>query len=193
MPEPKIYTAEEWGARKITSSFPRQTAKGIVVHHAVYPNRPPLQGDAEKHAAFKTARSIQESHLQRGWADSGQHFTVSRGGLLMEGRHGSLAGAKHGLVVRGAHAGVAEQNATWFGIELEGRYDQEWAMTDQQWQALIELCAWLSSWGKFDSQQIEGHRHFKPTTACPGLVLEHLVELRGAVHERKAQIASGAG
>ena len=30
-------------------------------------------------------------HIQKGWGDSGQHFTISRGGYILEGRYGSLA------------------------------------------------------------------------------------------------------
>src|SRR5205823_1500800 len=142
---------------------------------------------AEQHASFAVARAIQHAHLARGWADTGNHFTVSRGGLIMEGRHGSLAGARQGKVVRGAHAGVSEINATWFGIENEGTYTTEWLMPPQQWNALVELCAWLAFWGDFDSQIIQPHNHFRPTQ-CPGLLRDHLVELRAAVHERKSQI-----
>jgi N-acetylmuramoyl-L-alanine amidase-like protein len=191
MPEPRVFSTAEWGARNVNSTFPKKPAQGIVLHHAVFPNRPPLQGTAEREAAFGVARRIQADHMGRGYADTGQHFTISRGGLLLEGRHGSLAAAKTGKVVRGAHAGATLPNQSWFGIELEGTYHLQFLMTPQQRQAMIELCAWLSFWGAFDSQQIEGHRHFKPTTQCPGLVMDHLPEFRAAVHDRKVQIQNG--
>ena len=184
---PKVFTAQEWGARNVTSRFPKRRAQGIVLHHTVLPNRTPQSGQAEEHAAFGIARQIQRDHMDRGYADTGQHFTISRGGLLLEGRHGSLAAAKNGKVIRGAHAGAVLPNREWFGIELEGTYHLVFAMTASQRQAMIELCAWLAFWGDFDSQMIEGHRHFKPTT-CPGLVLEHLAEFRVAVHDRKVEI-----
>jgi N-acetyl-anhydromuramyl-L-alanine amidase AmpD len=108
----------------------------------------------------------------------------------MEGRHGSLAAAKTGKVVRGAHAGVDHFNRKWFGIELEGDFRETFALTEQQWQTLIELCAWLSSLGEFDAQKIEGHKEVKGDvdggTDCPGLLSDHLVELREAVQGRKA-------
>src|SRR5207237_7241671 len=63
----------------------------------------------------------------------------------------------------------------------------EWAMTAEQWGALVELCAWLAFWGRFDSENIQPHSHFRPTQ-CPGLLRDHLDELRAAVHYRKSQI-----
>jgi N-acetylmuramoyl-L-alanine amidase len=186
----KIYAAAEWGAKPVSATFSTQAARGIVVHHAVFPNRAPLTGEAELQAAFAVARQIQALHLARGWVDTGNHFTVSRGGVLMEGRHGSLAAAQQGDVVRGAHAGVNAINAAWFGIENEGTYTTEWVMTAEQWGALVELCAWLAFWGRFDSQNIQPHSYFRPTQ-CPGLLREHIQELRAAVHQRKAQIRAG--
>jgi hypothetical protein len=191
MADPRVFTTAEWGARSVNSTFPKRAAQGIVLHHTVLPNRAPKAGNAEKETAFGIARQIQADHLNRGFADTGQHFTVSRGGLIMEGRHGALDAAKAGKVVRGAHAGVNEQNQTWFGIELEGTYHIEFLMTPQQRQALIELCGWLAFKGDFDTQQIEGHRHFKPTTQCPGLVMQHLGEFREAAHNRKLELRNG--
>jgi hypothetical protein len=183
----RIYTTGEWDAKPVAGTFPMRAARGIVVHHAVFPNRPPLTGEAELQASFAVARQIQASHLARGWADTGNHFTVSRGGVLLEGRHGSVSAAECGQVIRGAHAGVNEINATWFGIENEGTYTTEWLMTDEQWNALVELCAWLAFWGRFDSGSIQPHSHFVPT-ACPGLLREHVEALREAVHQRKLHI-----
>lgn len=95
--------------------------------------------------------------------------------------------------MRGSHATVALYNQRWFGIELEGDYRQTFdVMTSQQWLALIELSAWLSKWGAFDNQQIKSHKEVKGNinggTDCPGKVIDHLGELRQAVHERKLQI-----
>jgi N-acetyl-anhydromuramyl-L-alanine amidase AmpD len=53
---------------------------------------------------------------------------------------------------------VSEYNNKWFGIELEGFYVHEYAVTDLQWDALVELCAWLSYWSNLDSMKnIIGH------------------------------------
>jgi N-acetyl-anhydromuramyl-L-alanine amidase AmpD len=192
MSEPKIYSTVEWGARKVTKSFLKSAAQGIVIHNTENPNRTPATGTAEEQTSFKICRAIQIHHMDgNGWSDTGQHFTVSRGGLILEGRTGALASAKSGKVVQGAHAsGVSRYNNKWFGIELEGFYVKEYAVTDQQWDALVELCAWLSFWGKIDSMRdIIGHMDvLAGHTNCPGLVEQHLVSLRSQVHDRVGQL-----
>jgi hypothetical protein len=192
MAEPKIYSTTEWGARLVAKNFLKSSAKGIVIHNSENPNRAPAIGGVEEDLAFKVCRGIQIHHMDKnGWSDTGQNFTVSRGGLLLEGRTGSLASARLGKVVQGAHAsGVSEYNNKWFGIELEGFYVNEYAVTDQQWSALIELCAWLCYWGKIDSiKNIIGHMDvLAGHTNCPGLVEQHLVSLRSQVHDRGTQL-----
>ena len=192
MAEPKIYTTVEWGARTVNKNFLKSAAKGIVIHNTENPNRTPMTGTAEEQIAFKICRGIQIHHMDNNdWSDTGQNFTVSRGGLILEGRTGSLAAARTGKVVQGAHAsGVSEYNNKWFGIELEGFYVQEYAVTDLQWDALVELCAWLSYWSELDSMKnIIGHMDvLAGHTNCPGLVEQHLVSLRAQVHDRVAQL-----
>jgi N-acetyl-anhydromuramyl-L-alanine amidase AmpD len=191
MPEPKIFTTAEWGARSPNSTnFAKRPAAGLLIHNTEHSNRAPLAGDAEKFKAFSLARSIQKDHLDRGWADTGQHFLISRGGLIMEGRHGSLRAAKEGKVARGAHANSNVHNTTWFGIELEGDNRAEFKVAAPQWAALIELCAWLASWGSFDPRNIKGHLEVS-STDCPGKVMDHLAELRDRVKSRKAEIEGG--
>ncbi len=192
MSKPKIYTTTDWGARAVTKNFLKSAAEGIVIHNTENPNRTPLTGADEEQAAFKICRSIQIHHMDNnGWADTGQHFTVSRGGLMLEGRTTSLATAKLGKVVQGAHgSGVSRYNNKWFGIEMEGFYVNEYAVTDQQWNALVELCAWLSYWGKINSMKnIIGHMDvLAGHTNCPGLVEQHLVALRSQVQDRVGQL-----
>src|SRR5438132_337549 len=120
MPPPKIYTTNEWGAKAVSATFAQGDASGIIIHHTTNQNRAPQTGDAEKNLAFDRARQIQTYHMDHNhWADTGQHFLISRGGLILEGRHGSLAAAQNGKVVRGAHAGDNTYNQKWFGIENE--------------------------------------------------------------------------
>jgi hypothetical protein len=189
--EPKIYTTSEWGAKPPRrTTFQQSAARGILVHNTENENRAPLVGEPEKAKAFEIARAIQKDHFKRDnntWADTGQNFTISRGGIFMEGRHTSLTAARQGLVVRGAHANSNEHNIHWFGIELEGYYVHTYAMTPEQWRALIELSAWLSKWGSFDPNNIKGHQQVS-STDCPGLVMDHLTELRSAVVRRKGEL-----
>jgi len=102
-------------------------------------------GDAEIAVAREVARRIQHSHMvtDHHWADTGQHFTISRGGLILEGRHGSREAARAGRVVEGAHAVSSDgsANRTWFGIEIEGDNRQADRVTAPQYSALVELCA----------------------------------------------------
>ncbi len=194
MPEPRIFTTDEWGARPPSGTgFSKHPAEGIVIHHTADPNRPPEAQDREKEAAFKLARRIQDFHMDdasRAWLDTGQHFTISRGGIILEGRHASLAAAKAGMVVRGAHASSVDRyNESWFGIELEGINTDGFHLTDDQWESLIELCAWLSVWGGFDPANIIGHKEILAGhTECPGTVVDRLDELRREVKVRKARI-----
>jgi N-acetyl-anhydromuramyl-L-alanine amidase AmpD len=190
MNEPKIFSTSDWGAVPPKQQFPDHPAKGIVIHNMENANRAPLTGEEEKNAAFQIARRNQHDHMvDRHWSDTGQHFTISRGGVIMEGRHGSLTAARSGKVVRGAHAGTNEQNTFWFGIELEGNNNEAFVVTDRQWAALVELCAWLSLKGNTDAQKIEPHNHFHDTT-CPGHIVEQMQKLRDQVKQKKKKVNS---
>jgi N-acetylmuramoyl-L-alanine amidase len=182
---PRIYSTEDWGARPARVTYlPKKAAEGIVIHHTEYPNRAPFDDPLrEREAAFDNAREIQRSHMdERGWWDTGQHFTVSQGGVITEGRHGTVAAARSGLVVRGAHAPGA--NDEWWGIEIAGDNRQDYTVTPQQWEALVALCTWLTRLaGK--KLKLEPHKHFRSTT-CPGLLVDHLKELKTAIKERAA-------
>jgi hypothetical protein len=185
----RIFTCQEWGAApKDTSRLARTPAQGIVIHHTTTPDVPPLPGSAaEQQRCFRLARGIQSAHLGRGWKDTGQNFTCTRSGLLLEGRHGSLAAAQQGRVVQGSHAGNKQANRERWGIENEGLYTSQLPPA-ALWNALVELCAWLCLWGDVDSQAIHGHREYK-STQCPGdAFFARLGDLRAAVHTRKLEL-----
>lgn len=193
MQEPKIFSTVEWKAQKIVRLFDANNPKGIVIHHTASPNRQARTGDQEKQEAFSLARAIQADHLDRnGWADTGQNFTVSRGGLLLEGRTTSLSNAKRGVVSRGAHAGTDEGNLFYFGIEVEGNNKDSFQVTESQWSALVELCAWLSVWGQFQSSNLQPHKDFA-ATECPGKMVAELPKLRTDVREKKIEILKSLG
>lgn len=178
---PRIHTTEEWGAvpAKVTY-FAEAPAVGIVIHNTEYPNRAPLPSEAEElAAAFANARAIQRDHMAppRNWSDTGQHFTVSQGGIVTEGRHGTLQAARAGRVVRGAHCPGA--NDEWWGIEIAGDNRADDVVTPAQWQAVVDLCRWLSrmAGGRLE---IQPHDHFK-STSCPGHIGGRIQALRDAV------------
>jgi N-acetylmuramoyl-L-alanine amidase len=181
---PRIYTTEEWGAAPAkVSYFPKHPAEGIVIHNTEGANRQPLSDpEQEKASAFENARSIQRDHFARGFSDTGQHFTISQGGIITEGRHGTLAAAKSGLVVRGAHCPHA--NDQWWGIEIAGDNRNNYVVTEQQWSALIDLAGWLAKLaGK--ALEIEPHNHFK-STSCPGKIAGHIAGLKAAIAKRNS-------
>lgn len=191
--EPRIFTTVQWGAAPANvAHFPENTAAGIVVHNTQSQNRQPLRGDAEFNAARELARRIQRDHMvTNGWADTGQHFTISRGGLILEGRHGSLGAARAGRVVEAAHAKSRDGsvNRTWFGIELEGDNRQADLVTKPQYSALVELCAWLNKWCGRRDLPIDGHMEVMAGhTDCPGHFEERLPVLRQDVATRRAKL-----
>ena len=198
---PRVFTTAEWGAAPARSdSFAEHAMEGIVIHNTEGSNRAPFgDPDREREAAFANAREIQQSHMvtDHHWLDTGQHFTISRGGVITEGRHGSLAAARAGRVVQAAHATGTRFNERWFGIEMAGDNRVSLQVTDSQWASLIELCAWLTFWRDAGNQPIEGHLDVKrnpdgsPGTDCPGKLEGKLDDLRVAVADRLAQLGRG--
>jgi hypothetical protein len=141
--------------------FNRRPVK-ILVHHTATPNTPATGRDA----AVRLARAIQRFHMDhRGWPDTGQHYTVSRGGIVLEGRHRSLEFVRVGRrQVEGAHC--TGQNVVALGIENEGTYSSV-DPPRAQWEKLRLLCAYLCAQYGIKPTAIHGHRDFKDT-ACPG-------------------------
>jgi hypothetical protein len=61
----------------------------ILVHHTASAN----STDLSRAHAHSLARSIQNDHMdRRGFIDTGQHFTIRRGGFVLEGRYRPPAG-----------------------------------------------------------------------------------------------------
>lgn len=182
-----LVSCAEWGARPVdNTSLRKRPAAGVVLHHTAGANTAPFSdvAGAEEARCFDLARSIQRAHLRRGWRDSGHHFLISRSGRILEGRHGSIAAARAGRVIHGAHAGNNAANRTMWGLETEGTYTHE-LPPPAQWDAMVELCAWLCLWGEVQSRELHGHRIYR-ATQCPGdLLFARLPELRRAVHDRK--------
>ncbi|WP_101611040.1 N-acetylmuramoyl-L-alanine amidase [Amycolatopsis sp. BJA-103] len=177
--EPKIHDTAAWSARPPNGTIEVQNHKPtyIVVHHTVDPGN---VTDYSLEHAFWASRAIQNFHMDtRGWVDSGQQFTNSRGGHITEGRHRSLevlrGGTKHVL-----GANVGNNNSTCIGIENEGLYSTE-NVTPALWDSLVKMVAYIASQYGISPQFIKGHRDFN-STECPGTVLyNRLPELRTAV------------
>ena len=178
-----IYQRSSWAALPPkVAAFARGEARGIVIHNTEGPNRTPGSDDSlEVPLAMEVSREIQRDHMfdnvRKHWSDIGQHFTVSRGGIIMEGRAGTLDATKTSQVVQGAHAGLTEYNCHWWGIEIEGDYRLPGtAPTPEQQSAVFCLCAWLAALisGYDADTQLKGHKQANPAegTDCPGLLLD---------------------
>lgn len=179
---PRIFETNEWAARQPTGPIEVQnhTPTYIVVHHTVEPGN---SKDYSKDHAFQISRDIQDFHMDtRGWIDTGQQFTNSRGGFVTEGRHRSLevlqGGTQH---VQGSNVG--NHNSEVLGIENEGLYT-EVDVPQALWDSLVQLVAYVARQYSIQPEFIKGHRDFT-STECPGEVLYgRLPELRAEVAER---------
>lgn len=162
--EPRLYLRADWGARS-----PRSTPQvlstppdHIVVHHTATGNT----SATSKSHAFSLSRGIQNWHMDNnGWWDAGQHLTISRGGHIMEGRHGSVKAIRGKKHVVGAH--TANHNSHTVGIENEGTYTSA-KPPEALMSALVDTLAWLCAvYGLNPQTAIVGHRDYN-ATACPG-------------------------
>ncbi|WP_371950113.1 peptidoglycan recognition protein family protein [Actinomadura monticuli] len=178
---PHVYTRAQWKA-----SPPRRRAKvrrrapdHIIVHHTATAN----SGDRSLAHAFALSRYIQHFHMNKnGWDDTGQQLTISRGGIVMEGRNRSLRAIRAGDLAVGAQ--VLHHNDHTIGIENEGTYTSR-AVPGSLWRSLVEVCVWLCREYRLDpSEAIMGHRDYN-NTSCPGdRLYARLPELRREVAAR---------
>ncbi|RCV55435.1 peptidoglycan recognition protein family protein [Marinitenerispora sediminis] len=184
-PEFPVFNRRDWGARayrrraKVLDNGPTH----IVVHHTATTN----STDYSVEHAFALSRSIQRYHMTANrWDDTGQHLTISRGGVVMEGRNGTLPAIRRGRHVVGAH--TANHNSHTIGIENEGTYTTALPTTELL-NALVETCAWLCvAYGLNPSLAIVGHRDYN-ATVCPGDELYAMLpQLRTDVGARLARL-----
>ncbi|MEC3977865.1 peptidoglycan recognition protein family protein [Amycolatopsis sp. H20-H5] len=179
VPVPTIYGTSTWGARAASGAIVVENHKPtyIVVHHTVEPGN---NTDYSLAHAYQISRDIQTFHMDtRGWIDTGQQFTNSRGGYVTEGRHRSLeilrGGTQH---VQGANVG--NHNSECIGIENEGLYSTV-DVTQALWDSLVKLVAYIASQYGIAPSFIKGHRDFNSTECCGQVLYNRLPELRVAV------------
>jgi hypothetical protein len=160
-----LIDCDTWGARPPSSPLVMRvgTTRKIVVHHTAYPNTT----DYSRDQAIWLAKDIQNLHMDHnGWSDTGQHFTVSRGGYVTEGRHRSLEGLTLGTEqVQSAHC--VGENTQSIGIENEGTYITE-TPTPMLWASLVRLCVAICKQYKIHAHNMFGHWDYN-NTDCPGI------------------------
>ncbi|MCM0677181.1 N-acetylmuramoyl-L-alanine amidase [Micromonospora phytophila] len=159
-----IYSCDEWGARPPAGplSVSAIPTNKIIVHHMAFPN----VTDYSEAQAIKLARDCQNLHMDgNGWSDTGQHFTISRGGYVLEGRRGSLERLQAGdRQMISAHC--PGENGRAIGIENEGTYVTE-TPPEALLESLVKLCTTICEQYGLHAHDIFGHWDFR-TTACPG-------------------------
>ncbi|MDH6463833.1 hypothetical protein M2302_004030 [Micromonospora sp. A200] len=176
-----IYSCDEWGARPpadplVISAIPTNK---IIVHHMAFPN----VTDYSEAQAIKLARDCQNLHMDGNrWSDTGQHFTISRGGYVMEGRHGSLERLQAGdRQMVSAHC--PGENGRAIGIENEGTYVTD-TPPDELLDSLVKLCTTICRQYGLHAHDIFGHWDFR-NTLCPGATFYRLFpDVRRRVFEK---------
>jgi hypothetical protein len=162
---PWIIDCDSWGARPPASriQITGNTTNKIILHHMAFPN----VTDYSRDHAIQLAKDCQHLHMDiNHWADTGQHFTVSRGGYVLEGRHRSLETLELGQhQVIAAHAPGENGNA--IGIENEGTYIDE-TPPDALIDSLVRLCVAVAQKFRLQAWDIFGHWDFT-VTQCPGI------------------------
>ncbi|WP_229117116.1 peptidoglycan recognition protein family protein [Enemella dayhoffiae] len=177
--QPKIHSTGDWGARQPTMRLNTINRRPtvLVVHHTASAN----SSDTSLSHAYAVARSIQNQHIGQGWGDSGQQFTISRGGHILEARTGTLkALATRKSFIEGIHA--PGSNQTGIGIENEGMYTES-TPPKAQWDALVSLLAYLCWAYDISPSRIIGHKDSPGSaTRCPGEAFHaRLAQLRADV------------
>jgi hypothetical protein len=182
-PPMRVHTRRDWKALppRRPATLLESAPNRIVVHHTATAN----SKDTSIEHAYELSRVIQRLHMyERGWNDTGQQLTISRGGHVMEGRNLSLEAIRKGKHAVGAQARYHNDHT--LGIENEGDYRKA-PVPGKLWSALVETCAWLCAEYRLDPlRSIVGHRDLV-NTDCPGDVLyARLPELREEVAQSLA-------
>jgi N-acetyl-anhydromuramyl-L-alanine amidase AmpD len=181
-----IIDCASWSARPPAApvTMKQRTTRKIIVHHTEFPN----VTDYSKAQAIHLAQEIQDLHMDKnGWIDTGQHFTVSRGGYVLEGRHRSLEALADGTEqVQGAHC--IGENSQSIGIENEGTYFTE-TPPAALFASLTKLCVAICRKYGIGAHNIFGHWDYNETD-CPGVAFyRQFPTLRRHVAARLGQAA----
>lgn len=177
IPRPYIYRCKDWGAKPARDALTmRSKPTTIVIHHTTQKLK-----EVSLTSAYQSARRIQQWHFDRGWTDTGQHFTVSRGGYILEGRHRTIEGLDKLQFPQGAH--TTTENETALGIEVDGNFMSA-LPPEKQYDQVVRLVTYLCRRYGIKPGGIHGHRDFE-SNDCPGdAFYKKLPGLRWEVQKR---------
>jgi len=168
----RIIGTAEWGAKKPNGAIIRTGKPERIIFHHTAGHVPNLGAGERYDEAVAYARAIQRQHFSQGWVDTGNNFLITRGGFILEGRHGSKASIDVGKMVVSAHCpGQNDQP----GIEHEHNGNER--MTPIQYQASVWLHAYIARRCGILPGNIQPHKKYF-ATACPGVLAASLPKLR---------------
>jgi hypothetical protein len=171
-----IILVDEWGAAPPTQQPARVGKPDKIIFHHTAGHHPNLDQDGgeSRAEAFAYAKAIQRDHMHRNppLIDTGQNFLVTRSGLVLEGRHGSVAAIMDGAMVDSAHCPGENHNP---GIEHEHIGDEP--LTAAQRQASLFIHAFICHHTGISPTEVHGHREFFATD-CPGALAASLPQFR---------------
>lgn len=177
VPRPYIYRCKDWGAKPPRDTITmRSKPTTIVIHHTTHKSK-----EVSLSSAYRSARIIQDGHFKRHFADTGQHFTVSRGGYILEGRHRTLEGLDKRQFPQGAH--TTTENKTALGIEVDGYFVSDLPPA-KQYEQVVRLVTYLCRRYGIQPGGIHGHRDFEQNICPGGALYKKLPSLRWEVQKR---------
>lgn len=169
----RVIPCAEWHAADPKGAIPHTGKPDKTIFHHTAGHVPGFAAGETYAEACSYARAIQIGHFRNGWLDSGHNFLITRGGYILEGRHGSLRAIRSGKMIVSAHCpGQNDQP----GIEHEHIGTEQ--MTPIQREAAVWLHAWIcKSCSILPSNCAQPHKRYF-ATSCPGNLANGLPAFR---------------
>lgn len=139
---------------------------GIMVHHSKssFGTMKWLDDVHRNHRSVKFREIGYDVVIRNGYDHSDGVYNSETDGLVELGRSVDSRGA-HCL---GKDPDTGEDyNSSYIGIVVIGPTD-EYQLTENQFDALVEVCAKLIHAGPFTVERVKGHNEADPRTQCPG-------------------------